>query len=62
LWGVIPNHTFSPGFPNGHELAYHSCLVSKISKMTANPVSMPQKAYLYSGRQITEQNAQEKIS
>jgi hypothetical protein len=43
-----------PGFPDGHELAYHSLLVSKISKMTANPVSMHQMANLYSGRQITE--------
>jgi hypothetical protein len=64
---VIPDHplfipTFfspvegmrKPGFPDGHELAYHSLLVSKISKIAANPVSMHPRANLYSGLQITE--------
>jgi hypothetical protein len=49
-----PKGRRKPGIPDGHELAYHSLLVSKISKITANPISMRQRANLYSGLQITE--------
>jgi hypothetical protein len=49
-----PKGRRKPGVPDGHELAYHSRLLSKISKMTLKPISRHQRANLYSGRQITE--------